>query len=149
MRLTLLALHVVGVVVWLGGLLYQAHVVLPAVRRAEARAMVGLLVRGRPVTWTALALVVLTGFYNVTQLGPLDRALATGAALWLAAKFLLVLLAVTLASQRDFLQVPRLTRALAAGNDPAPALRAITWLDRFVLLLGAVIIYLGLAVSRS
>jgi uncharacterized membrane protein len=101
------------------------------------------------VTWTAIALVVLTGFYNVTQLGSLARVMETGAGLLLAAKFTLVILAVALASQRDFAQVTLLRAALAAGNDPGPALRAITRLDRVVLLLALVVIYLGLAVSRS
>ena len=39
--------------------------------------------------------------------------------------------------------------ALAAGDDPTPALRAIARLDRVVLLLALVVIYLGLAVSRG
>ena len=101
------------------------------------------------MTWVAIALVVLTGFYNVTLLGPLDRVLQSGAALLLALKFMLVLVAVGVAGQRDFAQVPRLGRAMAAGEDPGPALSAIAWLDRVVLLLAVVIVYLGLAVSRA
>jgi uncharacterized membrane protein len=101
------------------------------------------------VTWTAVALVVLTGFYNVTQLGALDRVMASGAGVMLAAKFTLVILAVALAAQRDFGQVPLLRAALAAGGDPSPALRAIARLDRLVIILAVVVIWLGLAVSRS
>ena len=108
-----------------------------------------MLRRARRVTWVAIALVVLTGFYNVTRLGPLDRVLQSGAALLLALKFMLVLAAVAVAGQRDFAQVPRLARAVAAGDDPRPALSAIAWMDRVVLLLAVVIIYLGLAVSRA
>ena len=45
----------------------------------------------------------------------------SGAGLLLAAKFTLVILAVALASQRDFAQVTLLNAAaLAAGGDPAP-----------------------------
>ena len=62
---------------------------------------------------------------------------------------MLVLAAVAVAGQRDFAQVPRLTRALAAGDDPRPALSAIGWLDRIVLLLALVVLYLGLAISRA
>jgi hypothetical protein len=71
-----------------------------------------------------------------------------GAALTLALKFMLVLGAVAIASQRDFAQVPRLARALADGADPRPALAAIAWMDRIGLLLAAVIVFLGLAISR-
>jgi hypothetical protein len=62
---------------------------------------------------------------------------------------MLVLAAVAVAGQRDFAQVPRLARAVAAGDDTQPALSAIAWMDRVVLLLGVVIVYLGLAVSRA
>ena len=142
-------LHLLGVVTWIGGLMYQAHVLAPAARRDGAVPLVGLLRRARRVTWVAIALVVLTGLYNVTLLGPLDRVLQTGAALLLALKFMLVLAAVAVAGQRDFAQVPRLARAVAVGDDPRPALSAIAWMDRLVLLLAVVIIYLGLAVSRA
>jgi len=142
-------LHLLGVVVWIGGVMYQAHVLVPAARRDAATPLTEMLRRGRRVTWVAIALVVLTGFYNVTLLGPLDRVLQSGAALLLALKFMLVLVAVGVAGQRDFAQVPRLGRAMAAGEDPGPALSAIAWLDRVVLLLAVVIVYLGLAVSRA
>jgi len=142
-------LHLLGVVAWIGGLMYQAHVLGPAARRDGAAPVVGLLRRARRVTWVAIALVVLTGFYNVTLLGPFDQVMQSGAALLLALKFMLVLVAVAIAGQRDFAQVPRLTRAVAAGEDPRPALSAIAWMDRSVLLLAVVIIYLGLAVSRA
>lgn len=149
MRLAVLYLHVLGAVVWIGGLAYQAHVLLPAARRGEVASFAAAARRARPVTWTAIAVVVLTGFYNVTQLGDLQRVMETGAGHLLAAKFTLVILAVALASQRDFAQVTLLGAALAAGGDPTRALRSITRLDRIVLLLGLVVIYLGLAVSRA
>src|SRR4029453_10049674 len=118
-------------------------------RRDGAVPVTQMLRRGGRVAWVAVALVVLTGLYNVTLLGPLDRVLQSGAALLLALKFMLVLAAVAVAGQRDFAQVPRLTRAVAAGDDPSPALSAIAWMDRVVLLLAVVIVYLGLAVSRA
>jgi len=142
-------LHLLGVVAWIGGLLYQAHVLGPAARRDGAAPVVGQMRRARRVTWVAIALVVATGFYNVTLLGPFDRVMQSGAALLLALKFMLVLVAVAIAGQRDFAQVPRLTRAVAAGEDTHPALSAIAWMDRSVLVLAFVIIYLGLAVSRA
>ena len=150
MRLALLVvwLHLLGVVVWVGGLMYQAHVLLPAARRGGAGMFAEVLRRGRPVTWTAIALVTLTGFYNVTRLGPLERVMESGAAPALALKFMLALAAIAVSGQRDFAQVPRLARALAAGDDPRPALSTIAWMDRVVLLLAVVIVYLGLAVSR-
>ncbi|HYS17890.1 MAG TPA: CopD family protein [Candidatus Binatia bacterium] len=149
LQLFVVWLHLLGVVTWMGGLMYQAHVLLPAARRGGAGTFAEVLQRARPVTWAAIALVTLTGFYNVTRLGPLEQVLESGAALTLALKFMLVLAAVAVAGQRDFAQVPRLARALAAGNDSRPALSAIALMDRVVLLLSAVIVYLGLALSRA
>jgi len=148
LALAVVFLHVLGVVVWIGGVMYQAHVLLPAARRGGATAFAEAAIRARPVTWTAVALVVLTGFYNVTQLGPLDRVMQSGAGLMLAAKFTLVILAVALAAQRDFAHVPLLRAALTGGGDPAPPLRTIARLDRTILVLALVVIWLGLAVSR-
>jgi len=151
MTLTLAALwlHLLGVVVWLGGLLYQAHVQFPLARRGAAASFAEAARRQRPLAWTALGVVVLTGFYHVTRLGPLERVLESGAGLTLAGKFLLVLAMVAVSGQRDFAQLPRLRIALASGADPAPALRAIAWLDRLAILLAVVIVYLGLAISRT
>jgi uncharacterized membrane protein len=142
-------LHLLGVVVWIGGVAYQAHVLLPAARLGAATAFAEAAVRARPITWAAVTLVVLTGFYNVTQLGPVDRVMQSGAGLLLAAKFTLVILTVALAAQRDFAHVPLLRAALAGGGDPGPPLRAIARLDRTVLVLGLGAIWLGLAVSRA
>ncbi len=142
-------LHVLGAVVWIGGLAWQTHALLPAARRGQAAAFAAAVRRGRGATWTAIALVVLTGFYNVTRLGPVERVMESGAGMALAGKFLLVILAVTVAAQRDFGQVALLQGSLATGEDPSSSLRRIAWLDRAVLLLAATIIYLGLLISRA
>jgi uncharacterized membrane protein len=142
-------LHLLGVVVWLGGVMYQSHVLLPLARRGSAATFVDAARRQRPIGWTALALVVLSGFYNVTQLGPVDRVMQTGAGLLLAGKFILVLLLIMVAAQRDFTHLVRLQLALRTNADPAPGLRTIARLDRVSIVLAAVIVYLGLAVSRS
>jgi len=84
---------VLGVVIWIGGVAWQAHVLAPLARRGEARVFAEAARRARPVTWTAVALVVLTGFYNVTQLGSLQAVMESGAGLALAGKFILVIAA--------------------------------------------------------
>ena len=148
-RLLVLWVHLVGAVVWIGGLAYQTHVLLPAARRGDPRPFVEAARRARPATWTAVALVVLSGFYNVTQLGPLERVMQSGAGLLLAAEFGLVIVAVALAAQRDFAQVPVLDASIRGGGDAARALTAVGRLDRVILLLALAVIYLGLAVSRA
>ena len=148
-RLIVLWVHLIGAMVWIGGLAYQTHVLLPAARRGDPRTFAEAARRARPATWTAVGLVVLSGFYNVTQLGSLERVMQSGAGLLLAAKFGLVLVAVALAAQRDFAYVPILDASIRSGGDPERALVAVGRLDRIVLLLALVVIYLGLAVSRA
>lgn len=148
MALVVVWLHVLGVVIWIGGVAWQAHVLAPMARGGEPRVFADAARRARPITWVAVALVALTGFYNVTQLGSLEQVMQTGAGLALAGKFMLVLLAIALAAQRDFAHVPRLVRA-TSGEEAAHALRTIGWLDRAVLLLALLIMYLGLFVSRG
>jgi uncharacterized membrane protein len=151
MALVPIWLHVVGVVIWIGGVAWQAHVLAPLARRGEARVFAEAARHARPVTWTAVSIVVLTGFYNVTQLGALDTVMQSGAGLALAGKFMLVLAAVALAAQRDFAHVPRLVRATrgATVDDASRVLGTIAWLDRCVLVLALAIVYLGLFVSRG
>ena len=149
MSLLVVWLHVLAVVVWIGGLMYQTHVLLPAARRDGATVFVDAARRGRRATWIAIAVVVLTGFYNVTQLGPAERVMHSGAGVMVAGQFILVIAAITIASQRDFTQVARLQRAVGGAEDPAPVLRAIARMDRAVLVLALVIVYLGLAISRA
>ena len=148
---TLLALwiHLLGMAVWLGGVLYQAHIILPMARRSGANTFAEAARRQRPFAWTALCLVVLTGLYNVTRIGPLDRVMQSGAGVLLAGKLILVLLLIAVAAQRDFTHLVRLHIALTTNQDPAPALRAIAWHDRVTILLALAIIYLGLAISRA
>ena len=144
MRLVSVWLHLLGMAVWIGGLAYQTHVVLPQARRGPDPGLLAEVVRrGRVATWTAASVTVLTGLYNVSGLGPLERIVQSGAGALLAGKFILVLIMVPLAAQRDFNQAPRLL-----GPDWRAALQTIAWLDRVVLGLAAVVIYLGLVVSR-
>ena len=147
--LVVLWLHLLGMAVWLGGVLYQSHVLLPLARRGAVQTFADAARRQRPIGWTALALTALTGFYNVTRLGPLDRVMESGAGLLLAGKFMLVLLLVAIAAQRDFTQLVRLQIALQTSGDPGPPLTSIAWLDRITILIALVIVYLGLAVSRG
>lgn len=149
MRLVLLWVHVVSAVVWVGGLAYQSHVLLPLARRGEVATFAEGALRARPVTWTAIGLAVLTGFYNITRLGPMDRVMESGAGMMVVGKFILVIAMAAIMGQRDFARLALLRASLASRGDPRADLRAIARMDRIVLLLALVAIYLGLAISRA
>lgn len=135
--------------VWLGGLLFQSHVLLPGLLRAgHARVGVELLRRARPVSWVALLLLLVTGLHNLSRLS-LSVLTETHVGTLLALKLLLVIVVLMLSAHRDFGLLSRLARKLEAGQEGARQLRAIAWIDRAMILLGAAVVYLGLAISRG
>ena len=150
MRLLPLWLHVLSAAVWLGGLLFQSHILLPLLARGGPADPVAQAVRrSRRVAWTALVLLILTGLHNLTRLPPVTSMIESGVLKLLALKLFLVVILLMLSAHRDFGVAARLIRAVAAGRDATPALRMLVRLDRVALLLGLGLVYLGLAVSRG
>ena len=150
MRLLPLWLHVVSATVWLGGLLFQSHILLPLLARGgPAEPVAEAVRRSRRVAWTALVLLVLTGLHNLTRLPSVAAMTESGVIRLLALKLFLVVVVLMLSAHRDFGVAARLIRAVAAGRDPGAALGTLVRIDRIVLLLGAILIYLGLALSRG
>lgn len=150
MRLLPLWLHVVSATVWLGGLLFQSHILLPLLARGgPAEALAQAVRRSRRVGWTALALLVLTGFHHLTRLPAVAAMTESGVLKLLALKLFLVVVVLMLTAHRDFGVAARLIRAVAEGRDATQALRTLVRIDRVTLLLGVGLVYLGLAVSRG
>lgn len=132
--------HVVAAAVWVGGLLYTSHLVLPAIARGE-RAYVSLLAKGRIIGWVGLGLSVVTGLENLRRVG-----LGSG---WLAGKLVLVIGLLALSAQRDFVLLPRATRVIERGGDPGTAFSGLRWLDRIVVLLALATLFLAVGVVRG
>lgn len=150
MRLLPLWLHVVSATVWLGGLLFQSHILLPLLARGgAAEALAQAVRRSRRVGWTALALLVLTGLHHLTRLPAVAAMTESGVLKLLALKLFLVVVVLMLTAHRDFGVAARLIRAVAEGRDATQALRTLVRIDRVTLLLGVGLVYLGLAVSRG
>jgi len=150
MRILPLWLHLLAAVVWLGGLLFESHILFPLLSKNGLTETVGSAIsRFRRVTWTAIVLMVLTGLYNLTRLPPIPHLIESGVLKLLALKLFLVLIVLMLSAHRDFGLASRLLREVAAGRAPDRMLSAILRVDRVVLLLGVLLLYLGLAISRG
>jgi len=139
-RIIVVWFHLLAATVWLGGLLYASHLVVPALARGE-RAYLGLLARARVAAWAALGLLLLTGLDNLRG-ARLDSP-------WLIGKLVLVMALLALAAHRDFALVPRATREIERGVAPGLALGTIRWLDRALVLLGAAVVFLAVGVARG
>ncbi len=151
LALTVIWLHLLAVVTWMGGLLFASHLVAPRLARAaapERDALADLLRRFRLVAWMAITLLVVTGLINLAQVLRAPALLERGAGQLLTLKLFLALIALYLTAHRDFALLPRLLRASSPQETSRP-LTALRWFDRVVLLLLLVILYLGVAVSRA
>jgi uncharacterized membrane protein len=140
LRLVIVWLHLTAGAAWVGGLLYASHLVGPAAARG-GRESLQLLARGRAVAWAAFALLVVTGLENLRRMGL--------ASPWLAAKLVVVIALLALAAHRDFAVLPRAARAIEDGREPASALSSVRALDRAVLLLALVVLFLAVGVARG
>ena len=140
LRLVVVWVHVTAAAAWVGGLLYAGHLVGPAAARG-GRESLGLLMRGRAVTWGAWALLIVTGLDNLR-----GRGLASP---WLAAKLVVVIALLALAAHRDFAVLPRAARAIEGGAEAGPALSAVRLLDRALLVLTLLVLFLAVGVARG
>src|SRR5262245_38099063 len=132
--------HLLGVAVWVGGMLFIALVLVPITRRLDDATLRTRLVqdvgrRFRAVGWIALGLIVATGIANLVlrpELLTVPR---------LQVKLGLVVLALVLSVVHDFVLGPRAGRLDA----PATARARASWLARLNVLVALAIVALGLA----
>ena len=156
-------LHLVAVIVWLGGMLFLVLVLIPAIRRPEYREIFSPLihrvgVRYRWIGWIALAVLVLSGITNLAYRGFGWADLWSGR-LWqgpfgrtLGIKLLLVAIVFALSALHDFLVGPRATALGRADPSSPEALRwrrRAAWIGRINMLLALIIVALGVALVRG
>lgn len=133
-------IHLLAAMLWVGGMLFVALVLVPATRRLEDPALRTRLIRDtgvrfRTVGWIALAAMIATGLLSL-WLRPYLLATAR-----FHVKVGLVVLALSLAALHDFVLGPRAGRP---GADPRARTRA-SWLARVNVLVALAIVLLGLA----
>lgn len=107
--------HVLSAAIWVGGTIFLVAVAVPYARSlgSEQRTAVASAIgrRFRPVAWTALGGLVLSGLYMLQKLGYLEPgALAdTSNGRLMVAKLVLVAVLIVLSAIHDFVLGPRTT----------------------------------------
>ena len=157
------AFHLLGVVVWIGGMAFFALVIVPVTRREEFRSHASSLihasgVRFRWVGWICIALLAATGVMNLAYQGTGWKNIWSGV-IWrgpqgviLALKLVLVLIIIALSLLHDFIIGPR---AAAAGIDNPASPQAMRysryarWMGRLNLLLALSAVALGIMLVRG
>ena len=140
MALSLRFLHVFAALVWIGGMLFVALVLVPVVRAQadpalRARLFHDVGVRFRAVGWAALLVLLATGLINL-WLRPYLFTLTRFQ--WTLG---LVVVALVLSAIHDFVLGPR---AGVPGADPRMRVGA-SWLARVNVLVVLIVVILGLA----
>jgi uncharacterized membrane protein len=127
-------LHILSAIVWIGGMLFLALVIVPTTRGmppTERAALFGAVGRRfRAVGWVCIALLVVTGTINAAYRG-VTWANLFSAELWgsafgstLAWKLGVVVALLGLSAYHDFVIGPRSVRVLErAGPDAPPAVQ--------------------------
>ena len=156
-------LHVLAVIIWIGGMLFLTMVVVPIVRKPDFKTLSGRFfqeagTRFRSVGWACFLLILLTGFFNLTgRFG--SMAVLTDSDFWLSSfgmklgiKIGLFGLILVMSAIHDFFVGPRATQLLMANPDHPAAVnvrKSASWFGRVNLLLGLVIVFLAVSMIRG
>ncbi len=151
-------LHVLGAIIWLGGILFLAVVAVPVARQLEpvARAKVtaGLGKQFRVVGWTTLAVMLVTGIYAASFRGATWENVFDGS-FWvgpfgrtLLEKLVLVAIMAVISFIHDFFLGPAAARAAEAGEDVTALRQRASWLARITALLAIAVVFLAVQLPR-
>jgi putative copper export protein len=157
-----LALHLIAIALWLGGIVFFLVAVGPAVHRLEPPIAIKTMNRARigleTMSWAALGLILLTGLFSLAIRSQIDGAPPAPLYFYLLGAKLLFFLAMGV---HHCLQVfkyapilSRMTEELPAQLDSWPEALLSHWRRWFLLLkinaaLGPVAVLLGLAMVKS
>jgi len=158
MGLVLVWLHLLGAVVWIGGMVFLSIVLVPLLRRDGKFAQHAALFRTvayrfRAVVWGAMGLLVGTGLVIAT-----GRSIALlEPRLWpriFAAKMALVTFLFALTLLHDLVVGPRLRRILATAETARTArerlvVRYSALVPRFSLLVALLVLLLAVVLART
>ena len=157
MALFVLWFHLLAAIVWIGGMLFLALVLIPSLQGLEDSKLRSQLVhlvgrRFRTVGWIAIGVLITTGILNVIRLGVSPIALlGTRFGTILGLKLALVSVMIVLSGVHDFILGPKLTssnpRPGSTGSDGLR--RTVVTLARVNLLVGITIVLLGLMLSHG
>jgi uncharacterized membrane protein len=156
-------LHIMAVVVWVGGTIFLVIVLVPATRRPEFRGFASALIRFaglrfRWVGWVCFFTFVFTGIVNLAARGIGLRELQD-AAFWqgsfgrtLTIKLMLVAAILVISAFHDFSLGPRAAWAWEVDAGSAETLRLrrqAARLGRANLLLALIVVLLGIMLVRG
>jgi copper resistance protein D len=155
---TLVILHVLAAVSWVGGMIFLSLVLAPLVRARKAAPEFMALFRSaalrfRPVVWIAIALLLITGPMLLSHRGISIMHPSSWA--WIVTvKLTLVGLLLFLTSLHDLILGPQVSRVSAIPDSQRSTMEQLVfktarWLPRFSLLIGLAVVIVAAILARS
>ncbi len=156
-------LHILAATVWVGGMLFLSFVLIPLMRHPEMKPLRAPLVhligiRFRIIGWMALAVLLVTGLYNIAARGFTLQDAFNGT-LWsgefgrtLAEKLTTFGIVLIISALHDFWVGPKVMVLTQKGN-PSPESeswrKAAAWLGRVNLVLALLMVTFGIMLVRG
>ena len=155
---TLVVLHILAAVTWIGGMIFLSLVLAPLVRGRKAAPEFMALFRSaalrfRPIVWVAIAVLLATGPMLLSMRG-IHVSSPTSWTGIVTVKLMLVALLLLLTLLHDLVFGPQVSRVSAIPNAQRTAgeqvvFKTARWLPRLSLLIGLAVMIAATMLARS
>ena len=155
---TLVVLHILAAVTWIGGMIFLSLVLAPLVRGRKAAPEFMALFRSaalrfRPIVWVAIAVLLATGPMLLSLRG-IQVSSPTSWTGIVTVKLMLVALLLLLTLLHDLIFGPQVSRVSAIPNSQRTAgerviFKTARWLPRLSLLIGLAVMIAATMLARS
>jgi copper resistance protein D len=155
---TLVILHILAAVSWIGGMIFLSLVLAPLVRARKAAPEFMALFRSaalrfRPVVWFAIAVLLITGPMLLSQRGISVMHPSSWAGI-VTVKLTRVGLLLFLTLLHDLVLGPQISRVSAVPDSQRSPMEQLVfktarWLPRFSLLIGLAVVIVAAILARS
>lgn len=155
---TLIVLHILAAVTWIGGMIFLSLVLAPLVRGRKAAPEFMALFRAaalrfRPIVWVAIAVLLATGPMLLSLRG-IQVSSPTSWTGIVTVKLMLVALLLLLTLLHDLIFGPQVSRVSAIPNSQRTAgerviFKTARWLPRLSLLIGLAVMIAATMLARS
>ena len=155
---TLVVLHILAAVTWIGGMIFLSLVLAPLVRGRKAAPEFMALFRSaglrfRPIVWVAISVLLATGPMLLSLRGVQVSSPTSWTGI-VTVKLMLVALLLLLTLLHDLVFGPQVSRVSAIPNSQRTAgervvFKTARWLPRLSLLIGLAVMIAATMLARS
>lgn len=153
-------LHILAAIIWIGSMIYSQVAVKPALNtlgNMKSHALNGIMMKKfTPITWTSLAVLIITGFYGVLDNKEMFSSLTSSLVVVLAIKLVLVLVLVLILFLQVFIYGPKMKQLIMPSTpknkqnqQEMSRLESITKsMSAWYLGIGIAVVILGVVLSQ-